>query len=111
MVGVKSYPGALINRFFLGCGVLLVPRFYVSLTHLRRVFEAAVTPGLSLMTGFWYTRAEAPLRQTIWYSAIGWGGMIGALMAAGISRMPESETVPRWQLIFCASPCFSPLQY
>jgi hypothetical protein len=36
------------------------------------------------MTGFWYTRDEMPLRQTIWYSAIGWGGMIGALMAAGI---------------------------
>jgi hypothetical protein len=36
------------------------------------------------MTGFWYTREESPLRQTIWYSAIGWGGMIGALMAAGI---------------------------
>jgi hypothetical protein len=27
-----------------------------------------VTPGLSLMTGFWYTRDEMPLRQTIWYS-------------------------------------------
>lgn len=50
------------------------------------VFEASVTPGLSLMTGFWYTRAEAPLRQTIWYSAVGFGGMIGSLMAAGISQ-------------------------
>lgn len=28
------------------------------------------------MTGWWYRRDEIPLRQTIWYSAIGWGGMI-----------------------------------
>jgi len=28
-----------------------------------------------------YTRAESPLRQTIWYSSVGLGGMIGALMA------------------------------
>lgn len=29
------------------------------------VFEAAVTPGLTLMTGFWYTRNEIPLRQCV----------------------------------------------
>ncbi|BGP38182.1 hypothetical protein JCM10449v2_002111 [Rhodotorula kratochvilovae] len=63
MIGCTSFATAMVNRFFLG------------------FFEAAVTPGLSLMTGFYYTRAEAPLRQTIWYSSIGWGGMIGALMA------------------------------
>lgn len=62
----KNYAHVMVSRFFLG------------------VFESSVTPGLSLMTGFWYTRDEIPLRQTIWYSAIGWGGMIGALMAAGI---------------------------
>lgn len=56
------------------------------------------------MTGWFYTRSasltryrnlelthyirrdESPLRQTIWYSSVGWGGMIGSLMAAGISR-------------------------
>ncbi len=32
------------------------------LSGLDSVFEASVTPGLSLMTGFWYTREEAPLR-------------------------------------------------
>ena len=66
MVENKNYAHVMVSRFFLG------------------VFESSVTPGLSLMTGFWYTREEIPLRQTIWYSAIGWGGMIGALMAAGI---------------------------
>lgn len=99
MIACNNFAGALVNRFFLG------------------VFEAAVTPGLSLMTGafcaqsealnadlsltgFWYTRAESPLRQTIWYSSVGWGGMIGSLMAAGLERSPESNVVPRWQMIF-----------
>jgi MFS family permease len=58
MVWSKSFSHVMVTRFFLG------------------VFESAVTPGLSLMTGWWYTRDEIPLRQTIWYSAVGWGGMI-----------------------------------
>ncbi|KAJ9124852.1 hypothetical protein QFC24_002781 [Naganishia onofrii] len=81
MVTNKNYAGVLVSRFILG------------------VFEASVTPGLSLMTGFWYTRAEAPIRQCIWYSSVGWGGMIGSLMAAGISKMSD-HPVPRWKLIF-----------
>lgn len=99
MVTNRNYAGVLVSRFVLG------------------VFEASVTPGLSLMTGFWYTRAEMPLRQTIWYSSVGWGGMIGALMAAGISKMDDvsvqdisriwtltplspQHPVPRWKMIF-----------
>ncbi|GAA5919749.1 hypothetical protein JCM6882_008936 [Rhodosporidiobolus microsporus] len=83
MLGCKSFAAAMAVRFLLG------------------FFEAAVTPGLSLMTGQFYTRRESPLRQTIWYSSVGWGGMIGALMAAGIEKRSEdSLAVPRWQLIF-----------
>ncbi|GAA5911062.1 uncharacterized protein JCM6883_004258 [Sporobolomyces salmoneus] len=83
MIGCKNFATAMVNRFFLG------------------FFEAAVTPGLSLMTGMWYTRQESPLRQTIWYSSVGWGGMIGSLMAAGIERAPASSlAVPKWELIF-----------
>ncbi|WRT66392.1 uncharacterized protein IL334_003348 [Kwoniella shivajii] len=81
MVWSKNFTHVMVTRFFLG------------------VFEAAVTPGLSLMTGWWYKRDEIPLRQTIWYSAVGWGGMIGSLMAAGISKMDDHPT-PRWKLIF-----------
>ncbi|ORY91573.1 major facilitator superfamily domain-containing protein [Leucosporidium creatinivorum] len=77
----KTFATAMVNRFFLG------------------VFEASVTPGLSLMTGFFYTRAESPLRQTIWYSSVGWGGMLGALMGAGLEKMPEGAT-PKWEFIF-----------
>ncbi|KAI9631776.1 MFS general substrate transporter [Dioszegia hungarica] len=77
----KNFAGVMTNRFFLGA------------------LESAVTPGLSLMTGFWYTRAEQPFRQTIWYTSVGAGGMIGAFLAAGIAKLSDNP-VPRWQLIF-----------
>jgi len=64
------------------------------------LFEAAVTPGLTLMTGFWYTRHEIPLRQCIWYSALGWGGIVGSYIAMGVSKMPANMTPERWEIIF-----------
>ncbi|GAB1205324.1 hypothetical protein APSETT445_003997 [Aspergillus pseudonomiae] len=64
------------------------------------VFEAAVTPGLTLMTGFWYTRQEIPLRQCIWYSALGFGGIIGSYISFGISKLPEDFKPVRWELLF-----------
>ncbi|GAA5932995.1 uncharacterized protein JCM15063_002263 [Sporobolomyces koalae] len=83
MMFCTNFAGAMVNRFFLG------------------FFEAAVTPGLSLLTGMWYTRSESPLRQTIWYSSVGWGGMIGSLMAAGIEKAPaHAIAVDKWKLIF-----------
>jgi sugar phosphate permease len=78
----RSYSSALTVRFLMG------------------LFEAAVTPGLTLMTGFWYTRREIPLRQCIWYSSLGWGGIIGSYIAMGISRLPASAKPERWQLTF-----------
>ncbi|KAH8649089.1 major facilitator superfamily domain-containing protein [Xylariales sp. PMI_506] len=82
MTQARSFSGALALRFFLG------------------IFEAAVTPGLTLMTGFWYTRREIPLRQCIWFSALGWGGIVGSYMSMGISTLPANYTPERWQLIF-----------
>ncbi|KAL3435088.1 major facilitator superfamily domain-containing protein [Aspergillus tetrazonus] len=57
-------------------------------------------PGLTLMTGFWYTRQEIPLRQCIWYSALGWGGIIGSYISFGISKLPVNFSPPRWELLF-----------
>jgi MFS family permease len=61
MTQSRDYSSALAVRFIMG------------------VFEAAVTPGLTLMTGFWYTRREIPLRQCIWYSSLGWGGIVSCI--------------------------------
>lgn len=78
----RTYGSALAVRFIMG------------------LFEAAVTPGLTLMTGFWYTRKEIPLRQCIWYSALGWGGIIGSYISMGVSTLPENTSPERWQLLF-----------
>lgn len=78
----KTYSSALAVRFFLG------------------MFEAAVTPGLTLMTGFYYTRREIPLRQCIWYSSLGFGGIIGSYISTGISELPADISPERWQILF-----------
>ncbi|KAL0571424.1 hypothetical protein V5O48_010540 [Marasmius crinis-equi] len=96
-----NFSTAMANRFFLG------------------IFEACITPGQTLMTGFWYTRSEIPLRQFIWYSGLGWGGIIGSYMSskgllsdfidegfehtnlAGISSISDTAPGPaKWQYIF-----------
>ncbi|KAL4792594.1 major facilitator superfamily domain-containing protein [Aspergillus venezuelensis] len=78
----RSYSSALGVRFIMG------------------IFEAAVTPGLTLMTGFWYTRHEIPLRQCIWYSALGWGGIVGSYISFGIAKMSPSTKPERWEILF-----------
>ncbi|KAI0975708.1 major facilitator superfamily domain-containing protein [Xylaria arbuscula] len=72
----------------------------LAIRFLMGVFEASVTPGLTLMTGFWFTRQEIPLRQCIWYSSLGWSGIIGSYISLGIARLPENVTPERWQIIF-----------
>ncbi|KAI0810134.1 major facilitator superfamily domain-containing protein [Xylaria sp. FL0064] len=78
----RSFSSALAIRFLMG------------------IFEASVTPGLTLMTGFWFTRQEIPLRQCIWYSSLGWAGIIGSYVSLGIANLPENVTPERWQIIF-----------
>ncbi|KAI0141237.1 MFS general substrate transporter [Xylariaceae sp. FL1272] len=110
---IGQYPcGWLVGRFpaqkVMAVTVLLWGLMVVLLTQARTfssaffmgVFEAAVTPGLTLMTGFWYTRREIPLRQCIWYASLGLGGIVGSYTAMGISRLPPDFTPERWQLIF-----------
>lgn len=78
----RTFSSALAVRFIMG------------------IFEAAVTPGLTLMTGFFYTRREIPLRQCIWYSSLGWGGIVGSYISMGVSELPVDMTPERWELIF-----------
>lgn len=112
-----QYPcGWLIGRFpaqrVVGVSCLLWGVMVLVLTACRRyqsalavrfimgIFEAAVTPGLTLMTGFWYTRREIPLRQCIWYSSLGWGGIVGSYVSMGVSKLPADMKPQRWELIF-----------
>ncbi|KAI1742793.1 major facilitator superfamily domain-containing protein [Xylaria scruposa] len=80
--------------------VLLTQARSFSSAFLMGLFEASVTPGLTLMTGFWFTRKEIPLRQCIWYSSLGWAGIIGSYVSTGIAKLPEDTTPERWEIIF-----------
>ncbi|KAF9026835.1 MFS general substrate transporter [Hymenopellis radicata] len=83
MVWCKNFQTAMVNRFFLG------------------MFEAFVSPCLTIMTGWWYTRQELPLRQFLWYSGLGWGGLIGSYMSTGISNISDNYPGPaKWKYIF-----------
>lgn len=82
MTQCRSFSSAMAVRFIMG------------------LFEAAISPGLTLMTGFWYTRREIPSRQCIWWSALGWGGIVGSYISMGISTLPADMTPERWELIF-----------
>lgn len=77
-----SFAGAAVCRFFLG------------------VFEAPITPGITLAVGYWWTRDEAPLRFNFLYSSLGWAGIIGSLMSTGISKDANTVIVQKWQLVF-----------
>ncbi|KAI1279277.1 major facilitator superfamily domain-containing protein [Xylaria sp. FL0933] len=110
---IGQYPcGWLIGRYpaqkVLAICILIWGVLVILLTQARSfssallmgIFEAAVTPGLTLMTSFWFTRQEIPLRQCIWYSSLGWAGIIGSYVSLGIARLPENMTPERWQIIF-----------
>lgn len=82
MTQCRDYSSALVVRFFAG------------------ICTASVMPGLTLMTGFWFTRREIPLRQCVWFSAVGWGGILSSYISMGVSKLPENMIPQRWQLIF-----------
>ncbi|KAI3611713.1 allantoate permease [Moniliophthora roreri] len=73
----RTFPGA----FFLG------------------LFESAIIPGQTIMTGFWYQRSEIPTRQ--WFSGVAVAGLVGSYMAAGIEAIPDTAPGPKkWQYLF-----------
>jgi MFS family permease len=78
----KNFTGAAICRFLLG------------------VFEAPITPGITLAMGYWWTRDEAPVRYTFVYSGLGWAGIVGSLMSTGISKLGDGGIIARWQIVF-----------
>ncbi|KIW21512.1 hypothetical protein PV08_02092 [Exophiala spinifera] len=75
---VSSYPGMLVQRFFLG------------------VCEAGAGPGFSLMIPLFWKREEQPLRYSLWYMSQGLGGFLGPMMVYGIGHI-HAELAP-WKL-------------
>jgi len=52
------------------------------------------------MTGFWYMRSEIPLRQCIWYSGLGFAGIVGSYISFGISKLPTDIKPAQWEILF-----------
>ncbi|KAJ7073110.1 major facilitator superfamily domain-containing protein [Mycena amicta] len=77
----RSFPGTMANRFILG------------------LLEACVTPGLGLMTPFWWKLDETPFRHLTWYCFNGVSGIVGDFLAYGLGHATKSA-VPPWALIF-----------
>ncbi|ESK90302.1 allantoate permease [Moniliophthora roreri MCA 2997] len=79
----KTFQSALVNRLFMG------------------IFEAAVLPGQTLMTGFWYTRNEIPMRQFCWWSGHMISGILGSLISVGFVGIDDKAPGPRkWQYLY-----------
>lgn len=77
-----DYGGLLTVRFFLG------------------LFEAAITPGLILMTGRFYTRREQMIRTVIWFSFNGWAFIFAGIITYGILRQGEPAHIKKWQELY-----------
>ncbi|KAJ7599234.1 MFS general substrate transporter [Mycena floridula] len=77
----KSFASGLANRIVLG------------------MLESAVTPGLGLMTPFWWNLREIPIRHLSWYCFNGVAGIIGGFLSYGLGHATHAG-VPTWALIF-----------
>lgn len=77
-----DYGGLLTVRFFLG------------------LFEAAITPGLILMTGRFYTRREQMIRTVIWFSFNGWAFIFAGIITYGILRQGEPAHIKKWEELY-----------
>ncbi|KAJ6626526.1 MFS general substrate transporter [Mycena sp. CBHHK59/15] len=77
----RTFSGTMANRFILG------------------VLESCVTPGLGLMTPFWWRLDEQPVRHLTWYCFNGVAGIAGDFIAYGLGHAKGSK-VPQWALIF-----------
>jgi len=86
MAFVKSFPGLLVARAFLG------------------IFEGGAFPGIAFFLSCFYKRRELLFRIGIYVSAASFAGAFGGFLATGLSRIPEwgvsSMRINTWRNIF-----------
>ncbi|QMW36816.1 hypothetical protein G4B11_000052 [Aspergillus flavus] len=76
----NNYAGLMVLRTFLG------------------VFESAISPGFSLITGMWYTPPEHVSRHTFWFAGNASFSIIGSLIAYGIAHYQDHFS--QWKMLF-----------
>ncbi|KAH8881782.1 putative MFS transporter [Thozetella sp. PMI_491] len=79
--GVKTWQGLLVQRFFLGFTESIIP-----------------TSFMIIVAGF-YTQSEQALRQSWWWSATGWFGIIGGGLNYGFAQI-QGGSLKTWQYIY-----------
>ncbi|KAJ5808760.1 hypothetical protein N7474_010029 [Penicillium riverlandense] len=79
---VKSYGGLIATRFFLGLA------------------ECGIFPGSFYLISFWYKRAEAQRRFTMYWSSVIFAGAFGGLLASAIAKMDGMRGLENWRWIF-----------
>lgn len=55
---------------------------------LLGIFESAISPGFSLITGMWYTPKEHVSRHSVWFCGNAIAGIIGSMISYGILYYP-----------------------
>ncbi|OQE73969.1 hypothetical protein PENNAL_c0085G03378 [Penicillium nalgiovense] len=65
---------------------------------LLGAFEAAVNPGLTIITSTWYKPSEHALRHGLWYGGASVAYIFGGILAYAISHI--HSVVKNWQLLF-----------
>ncbi|KAJ5366697.1 hypothetical protein N7541_000638 [Penicillium brevicompactum] len=78
----QNYGGLIATRFFLGLA------------------ECGIFPGSFYLISFWYKRAEAQKRFTIYWSSVIFAGAFGGLIASGIAQMDGMRGLENWRWIF-----------
>lgn len=79
---VQSYGGLIATRFFLGLA------------------ECGIFPGSFYLISFWYKRAEAQKRFTMYWSSVIFAGAFGGLLASAIAKMDGMRGLENWRWIF-----------
>ena len=102
-------PAKVLAANIICCGVLLCCTAAVhSFTEILVVrillgaCEAVIAPALMMIISQWYTKRQATPRTGVWVSGLGFGQILGGLIAlAGLNSTAEGS-MPGWKIMFIA---------
>ncbi|KAL2852395.1 major facilitator superfamily domain-containing protein [Aspergillus pseudoustus] len=105
-LGFVRFPlGRYLSCLIFCWGVVLtlhaVAQNYAGLMVLRTllgIFESAISPGFSLITGMWYTPKEHMSRHSVWFAGNASASLIGSGIAYGI--LHYTGPLSQWKMLF-----------
>ncbi|KAF7586079.1 hypothetical protein BBP40_009610 [Aspergillus hancockii] len=105
-LGFVKFPlGRYLSVLIFIWGIILalhaVAENYAGLMVLRTllgVFESAISPGFSLITGMWYTPKEHVSRHSFWFAGNASCSIIGSMIAYGIAHYRGHFS--QWKMLF-----------